>query len=87
MMKAILIAAVLCGAVSAFAPVVQQPRGLSAANQLQQYQVQPIVSRRTASDDDNNNDDVASAKVPSDWQSQILSGLSVIIDPDLDADI
>eukprot|EP00986_Skeletonema_menzelii_P008483 scaffold3598_cov139-Skeletonema_menzelii.AAC.7 len=88
MMKTILIAAVLCGTVSAFAPAVQQQsRGLSAANQLKHHQVQPIVSRKAASDGDNNNDVVASAKVPSDWQAQILSGLSVIIDPDLNADI
>jgi Mrp family chromosome partitioning ATPase/DUF971 family protein len=88
MMKTILIAAVLCGAVTAFAPVAQQSRGgLSATNHLQ-HQVQPIVSRKAASDDANNNNDVvASAKVPSDWQAQILSGLSVIIDPDLNADI
>ncbi len=83
MMKAILVVAVLCGAVSAFAPV-QQSRGLSAANQ---HQVQQIVSRNAASDDHNSNDGVASAKAPSDWQSQILSGLSVIVDPDLNADI
>jgi len=84
MLKTILIVAVLCGAVSAFAPVVQQSRGLSAANQ---HQVQQIVSQKAAPDDNNNNDGVLCAKVPSDWQSQILSGLSVIIDPDLNADI
>jgi Mrp family chromosome partitioning ATPase/DUF971 family protein len=88
MMKAILIAAALCGVVSAFAPpVVQQPRGLSGVKQTQQYhQVQPIIPRKASSSDDDA-DDVASTKVPSDWQSQILSGLSVIIDPDLNADI
>ncbi|KAL7446649.1 hypothetical protein ACHAXM_011302 [Skeletonema potamos] len=84
MMKAILIAAALCGGVSAFAPpVVQQSRGrLSSA--VNNHQVQAIVPRKASSGD---YDDVASTNVPSDWQSQILSGLSVIIDPDLNADI
>ena len=85
MMKAILIVAVLCGAVSAFAPAVQQSRGLSAANQHQVQQ--KIVSRKAATDENNNNDGVTSARAPSDWEAQILSGLSVIIDPDLNADI
>ena len=65
-MKAILIAAALCGVVSAFAPlVIQQSRGLSSSiNQQQQHhhQVQPTVSRKSSSDDTNN--DAASTKAP-----------------------
>ena len=84
MVKTILIATILCGFSTAFAPVVQQQsRGLSGAAP---YHVQPILSLM-ASSDETSIDDVAYSKVPSDWQSQILSGLSVIVDPDLNSDI
>lgn len=96
-MKAILLliaAAALCGFdASAFAPGVHQSsrrrisdvvttRQLQPQQQQQQH-LQSIIVARSSSNDDNN---VASAP-PSDWQSQILSALSVIIDPDLNADI
>lgn len=91
-MKAILLliaAAALCGFdASAFAPVVHQSsrRRISVVTtrQLQPQQQQSIIVAQRASSNDNNN--VASVP-PSDWQSQILSALSVIIDPDLNADI
>ncbi len=93
-MKAILLliaTAALCGFdASAFAPGVHQSsrRRISDAVttrqlQPQQQQHQSIIVARSSSNDNNN---VASAP-PSDWQSQILSALSVIIDPDLNADI
>src|SRR6056300_1064900 len=96
-MKAILLliaAAALCGFdASAFAPGVHQSsrrrisdvvttRQLQPQQQQQQH-LQSIIVARSSSNDDNN---VASAP-PSDWQSQILSALSVIIDPDLNSDI
>ncbi|KAL7451671.1 hypothetical protein ACHAWC_003495 [Mediolabrus comicus] len=91
-MKAILLliaAAALCGFdASAFAPVVHQSsrRRISVVTtrQLQPQQQQSIIVAQRFSSNDNNN--VASVP-PSDWQSQILSALSVIIDPDLNADI
>ena len=87
MTKMILIAAALCGVASAFAPVLvpQSSRRLSTAAAaggvfINQQQLRRIVSRKASSDSN-----VASP--PSDWQSQILSALEVIIDPDLNDDI
>ena len=92
-MKAILLliaAAALCGFdASAFAPGVHQPSRRRISDVVTTHrQPQPQyhhqrLQQRALSNDNNN---VASAP-PSDWQSQILSALSVIIDPDLNADI
>lgn len=92
-MKAILLliaAAVLCGFdASAFAPGVHQSSRrrisdvVTTHRQTQPHHHYQRLQQRALSNDNNN---VASAP-PSDWQSQILSALSVIIDPDLNADI
>lgn len=92
-MKAILLliaAAALCGFdASAFAPGVHQPSRrrisdvVTTHRQTQPHHHYQRLQQRALSNDNNN---VASAP-PSDWQSQILSALSVIIDPDLNADI
>ena len=92
-MKAILLliaTAALCGFdASAFAPGVHQSSRrrisdvVTTHRQPQPHHHHQRLQQRASSNDDNN---VASAP-PSDWQSQILSALSVIIDPDLNSDI
>jgi Mrp family chromosome partitioning ATPase/DUF971 family protein len=92
-MKAILLmiaAAALCGFnASAFAPGVHQSSRrrisdvVTTHRQPQPHRHHQRLHQRASSNDDNN----VSSAPPSDWQSQILSALSVIMDPDLNADI
>ncbi|KAL7529535.1 hypothetical protein ACHAXR_003016 [Thalassiosira sp. AJA248-18] len=50
-------------------------------------QTASVILRTSSSSESADTETSSSTKHPSDWQSQILSALSVIIDPDLNSDI
>mmetsp|Transcript_25276 Transcript_25276/g.45503 ORF Transcript_25276/g.45503 Transcript_25276/m.45503 type:complete len:597 (+) Transcript_25276:82-1872(+) len=93
-MRTALVLTALLGAASGFVP----PQSIRAVTITQQAQVvqsailqnaSPSSLRSSSESNTETNDSSSSSstKHPSDWQSQILSALSVIIDPDLESDI
>eukprot|EP00584_Thalassiosira_punctigera_P013898 CAMPEP_0172552838 /NCGR_PEP_ID=MMETSP1067-20121228/47220_1 /TAXON_ID=265564 ORGANISM="Thalassiosira punctigera, Strain Tpunct2005C2" /NCGR_SAMPLE_ID=MMETSP1067 /ASSEMBLY_ACC=CAM_ASM_000444 /LENGTH=599 /DNA_ID=CAMNT_0013340905 /DNA_START=28 /DNA_END=1827 /DNA_ORIENTATION=+ len=93
MRTALIVAATLAGVASGFVPRTKRVvPSASYAPRRPRAVAQPsrVASLEAASSPESTaeaNGDVSSNSAPSDWRSQILSALSVVIDPDLDSDI
>ncbi|KAL9189462.1 hypothetical protein ACHAXT_009137 [Thalassiosira profunda] len=84
MRRAALVVAALAGAASGFGV---GPRSARMSQHTRDAIVVGASSPSPSAEVDTAPSDGAAAKHPSDWQSQIRSALSAVVDPDLDADI
>lgn len=77
---------VLSTKTTAYAPHQHQSRAVTQSSQADRSAV-PSSSSPLGASSAESTTTISKQQLPSDWQSQILSALSVIIDPDLNSDI